>query len=41
VIVEAMKMENEVMAPEDGTVLSIAATKDTSVNTGDLLLVIG
>lgn len=41
VIVEAMKMENEIMAPGNGTVLSIAAARDMSVNTGDLLLVIG
>ena len=40
-IVEAMKMENEIMAPEDGTVLSVAVAKDTSVDTGDLLMVIG
>jgi biotin carboxyl carrier protein len=40
-VIEAMKMENEIMAPEDGTVLSIPVSKDSSVNTGDLLLVIG
>ncbi len=40
-IIEAMKMENEIMAPESGTVLSIAAARDLTVNTGDLLLVIG
>lgn len=41
VIIEAMKMENEIMASKSGTVLSIAAVRDMSVNTGDLLLVIG
>jgi biotin carboxyl carrier protein len=41
VIIEAMKMENEIMAPKSGTVISIAAARDMSVNTGDPLLVIG
>lgn len=41
VVIEAMKMENEIMAPQDGTVLSVAVERDSSVNTGDLLLVIG
>ena len=35
-ILEAMKMENEIMAPCDGTVASVAA-KGTSVNTDDVL----
>ena len=39
-ILEAMKMENEIMAPCDGTVAQVAATPNTSVNTGDLLVVI-
>jgi biotin carboxyl carrier protein len=37
VILEAMKMENEIVAPSDGTVASINVTKGTSVNAGDLL----
>lgn len=37
-ILEAMKMENEIMAPGDGTVASINIGKGDSVNTGDLLL---
>ena len=37
-ILEAMKMENEIAAPCDGVVASINATKGTSVNTGDMLL---
>ena len=38
IILEAMKMENEIMAHRDGVVASISATKGTSVNTGDTLL---
>lgn len=40
-ILEAMKMENEIVAPVDGTVASIAVQKGASVNTGDLLFAIG
>ena len=40
VIVEAMKMENEIMAPVAGTVKSISVTKGASVNSGDVLVVI-
>ena len=40
-ILEAMKMENEIVAPQDGTIASVSATKGSSVNTGDLLFVIG
>ena len=36
VIIEAMKMENDIVAPCDGTVASVAA-KGTSVNTDDVL----
>jgi len=38
-ILEAMKMENEILAPQDGTIVSIEVTEGTSVNTGDLLAV--
>jgi biotin carboxyl carrier protein len=38
VILEAMKMENEIMAPRDGVVASVNVTKGATVNTGDLLL---
>ena len=41
VILEAMKMENEIMAPVAGKVLSINVTKGASVNSGDVLVVIG
>ena len=40
-ILEAMKMENEIMAPVAGTVKSISVTKGASVNSGDVLVVIG
>jgi len=41
VILEAMKMENEIMAPAAGKVVSIGANKGASVNSGDVLVVIG
>lgn len=37
-ILEAMKMENEILAPQDGTVASVNVTKGASVNSGDLLV---
>ena len=37
-ILEAMKMENEIMAPRDGVVASVNVSKGATVNTGDLLL---
>jgi len=40
-ILEAMKMENEIMAPCDGVVSGITATKGTAVESGTLLCVIG
>ena len=40
-ILEAMKMENEIMAPCDGTVASVSVTKGASVESGTLLCVIG
>lgn len=40
-ILEAMKMENEIMAPADGTVKQVLATKGASVNSGDALVVLG
>lgn len=39
-VLEAMKMENEIVSPVDGTVASIAVTKGETVNTEDLLAVI-
>ena len=40
-ILEAMKMENEIMAPCDGTVTSVSVTKGASVESGTLLCTIG
>ena len=41
VILEAMKMENEIMAPKDGTVTQVLVEKGASVTTGAPLAVIG
>lgn len=40
-VLEAMKMENDVMAPHDGEVKEILVNKGASVNSGDRLMVIG
>ena len=37
VILEAMKMENEIFAPQDGTV-TVVASKGSTVNSGDVLV---
>ena len=39
-ILEAMKMENEIMAGTDGVITSIGVTKGASVQTGDALCTI-
>ena len=39
-ILEAMKMENEIMAPCDGTIASVSVTKGAAVDTGATLCVI-
>ena len=36
-VLEAMKMENEIVAPQDGTVASINCNKGDVVNSGDVL----
>lgn len=36
-ILEAMKMENEIVAPQDGTIASIDTSKGASVETGAVL----
>ena len=38
VILEAMKMENEILAPQDGTVASVNVNKGDTVNSGDVLV---
>lgn len=40
-ILEAMKMENEILAPVDGVVAAVSVTKGQTVETGALLCVIG
>ena len=40
VILEAMKMENEIMAPKGGTVSQVLVTKGSTVDTGAPLVVI-
>lgn len=41
VVLEAMKMENEIMAPKAGTVTQVVVTKGSTVDTGAPLVVIG
>ena len=41
VVLEAMKMENEIMAPKDGTVTQVVVSKGSTVDTGAPLVVIG
>lgn len=38
VILEAMKMENEIMAPRDGKITAVNTSKGSSVNVGDPLV---
>jgi len=39
-ILEAMKMENEIKAPWDGTIAEVKVSKGASVNAGDTLIVL-
>jgi len=39
-VLEAMKMENEIVAPRDGTVAEVRTTKGVNVNLGDILVLI-
>jgi glutaconyl-CoA/methylmalonyl-CoA decarboxylase subunit gamma len=41
VILEAMKMENEIVSPVDGKILSIGVSKGDTVNAGHVLVQIG
>ncbi|NLO99758.1 MAG: biotin/lipoyl-binding protein [Clostridiaceae bacterium] len=38
IILEAMKMENEILSPNDATVASVNVTKGQQVNSGDVML---
>ena len=40
-VLEAMKMENEIMAPKAGTVTQVLVSKGSTVDTGAPLVVIG
>ena len=40
VILEAMKMENEIVAPRDGTVAQVVTSKGSTVDTGAPLVVL-
>jgi len=40
-VLEAMKMENEIVSPKDGVIASVSVCAGTSVNTGVALCVIG
>lgn len=39
-ILEAMKMENEIMAPRDAKIIEVSVVGGATVNTGDVLAVI-
>lgn len=41
VVLEAMKMENEIKAPKDGTITSVNVNKGDAVESGTLLVTIG
>ena len=40
-VLEAMKMENDIVAPVDGTVKQLLVSKGSTVSTDDVLAVIG
>ena len=40
-VLEAMKMENDIMAPKNGTVTQVLVSKGSTVDTGAPLVVIG
>jgi glutaconyl-CoA decarboxylase len=39
-VLEAMKMENDILAPAEGTVTSVHVRAGETVNTGDVMMVI-
>ncbi len=41
VVLEAMKMENEITAPRAGTITQVVATKGSTVETGAALVILG
>lgn len=40
IVLEAMKMENEIVAPRDATIAQVVVTKGTTVDTGSPLIVL-
>jgi biotin carboxyl carrier protein len=40
-VLEAMKMENDIIAPKSGTVTQVVVAKGANVSSGDPLVVIG
>ena len=40
-ILEAMKMENEISSPSDGVIVDIVVSPGKSINTGDTLFIVG
>ena len=40
-LIEAMKMENEISAPKDGTIVSVMVSKGSKVEDGTPIYVIG
>ena len=40
VVLEAMKMENEIMSPKDGTVAQVLVNKGSTVDTGAPMIVL-
>lgn len=40
IVLEAMKMENEIVSPKDGVVSGIFVSKDDMINVGDKLILI-
>ncbi len=41
VVLEAMKMENDITSPSNGTITAVGVNKGDMVSTGDMLVVIG
>jgi len=40
-VLEAMKMENEILAPSDGVIKEVRVKEGDNVNTGDPMVVLG
>ncbi len=41
IVLEAMKMENEILAPRAGTITQVVTSKGSNVDTGAVLLMLG